>query len=147
VARIQDPDDGLGHIWVRLSGSAATVRLDAAVEALIDEDIDQDGDLDLVATTAAGDLLIWLNDSHGRFTRQARQERSHMDGFTGEPVVVSTEFSEPVALFVTVPFIASCHHLETAVVATQVRPPTAPLAFDLGFLLLQTLRAPPSFSA
>src|SRR5262249_32646561 len=52
VARIQNLD-GPPHVSVRLSGSIADVRLDAAIAVLIDNDIDDDGDLDLVAATAS----------------------------------------------------------------------------------------------
>jgi len=140
VARIQNPD-GLAHIFVRLSGSSAAVRLDGIFAAVIDGDIDHDGDLDLIAATASGDVLIWLNDGHGRFTPQ---ERSPARGFASEPVVVSSERNQPVAVGVTAPVITSGNRVETAVVAAQIRPPTAPLAFNLNFLLLPSLRAPPS---
>jgi len=143
VAHIQDRDDGPAHIGVRLSGSSAAVTLDGAFAAVIDGDIDHDGDLDLVAATASGDVLIWLNDGHGRFTPQ---DRSPTRGFASEPVVVNGGWNDPVAVGVTAPVITSGARAETAVVVAQIRPPTAPLAFDLNFLLLQSLRAPPTFS-
>jgi hypothetical protein len=141
VARIQDGDDGPGHISIRLSGSSATVRLDAIVGALIDEDVDHDGDLDLVAATASGDVLIWLNDGHGRFTRQ---EPTRPQGFTTESVIGNPESNEPVAVSLRASFIAPGKGEETAVVVIHARPPTAPRVFNLSFLLLQALRAPPS---
>jgi hypothetical protein len=142
-AHIQDRDEGRAYIGVRLSGSSAAVSLDGPFAAVIDGDIDHDGDLDLVAATASGDVLIWLNDGHGRFTPQ---ERSPRRGVTSEPGVVNGERNQPVAVGLTAPFITSGTRAETAVVVAQIRPPTAPLAFDLNFLLLQSLRAPPTFS-
>jgi hypothetical protein len=50
---------------LRLSGDPAD-GLVAAVTA----DIDADGDLDVVATDRALNLLIWVNDGTGRLTRQ-----------------------------------------------------------------------------
>jgi FG-GAP-like repeat len=140
VARIQDRN-GRPHIAVLLSGSSTDVRLDAAVAALIDGDVDHDGDLDLVAATAAGDVLIWLNDGHGRFTRQ---EQSPWRGFSSEPAVAHADWNATTAVGVAAPLVAPPNSPETPVVVAQIRPPNAPLDFNLSFLNPRTLRAPPS---
>jgi VCBS repeat protein len=140
LARIQDRD-GRPHIAVLLSGSSTDVRLDASVAALIDGDVDHDGDLDLVAATAAGDVLIWLNDGHGRFTRQ---EQSPRRGFSSEPAVLHVDWNATTAVGVAAPLVAPPNSAETPVVVAQIRPPNAPLDFNLSFLNPQTLRAPPS---
>ena len=143
VAHIQDRYDGRAHISVRLSGSSDAVRLDGTFAAVIDGDIDHDGDLDLVAATASGDVLIWLNDGHGRFTRQ---ERSPTPGVTSDPIVVDVERNQPVVAGASASVITPGHRAEAAVPVEQIRPPKAPPAFDLNFLLLPSLRAPPGFS-
>jgi hypothetical protein len=120
-----------------------SLRLDAAVGALIDEDIDHDGDLDLVASTASGEVLIWLNDGHGQFTRQ--QQRPPLD-FTGEPVFSRTEWNDLAARLAAAPVVTSGQGPQAAVIVTQARPPTAPPAFDPLDLLLLAPRAPPTFS-
>ena len=140
VARIQDPG-GRPHITVLLSGSSVDVRLDASVAALIEGDVDHDGDLDLVAATAAGDVVIFLNDGHGRFTRQ---EPSPWRGFSNEAAVSHTDRTLATAVGITAPFISPPDCAETPVVVAQIRPPNAPLGFDLRFLNPRTLRAPPS---
>lgn len=143
IARIQDLD-GLKHISVRLSGSADDVRLDAAVAILIDRDVDQDGDLDLVAATAAGDVVIWLNDGRGRFTRQL-PSRSRSVG--DEPASFDTQSNSQTAIGVTPLFVPPRDESETAVVVAQLHPPTAPLRFDRHRLVPPGLRAPPTRSA
>ena len=140
VARIQDPQ-GRPHITVLLSGSSDDVRLEASVAALIDGDVDHDGDLDLVAVTAAGEVLIWLNDGHGRFTRQ---EPSSGRGFSSDAAISLTDRNLATAVGLTAPFIGTPNCAETPVVVAQSRPPNAPLGFELSFLNSRTLRAPPS---
>jgi VCBS repeat protein len=142
VARIQDPD-GQPHISVLLSGSSAAVRLDGSVAVLIGGDVDHDGDLDLVAATATGDVLIWLNDGHGRFTLQ---EPFHSHTFSSEPAAVQTEPDTPTATGVTASFTAARNRAETPVVVAQIRPPTGPLGFDPRCPVPQSLRAPPATS-
>jgi VCBS repeat protein len=139
LARIQDLA-GRPQISVSLSGSSTDVRLEASVSVLIDGDVDHDGDLDLVGATASGDVFIWLNDGHGRFTRQ-EPSRSH--GVAGEAAMVDVEWSSPAAIGTTAPLVVAPSRSETAVIHAQIRRPTAPLSFDRHFLGPQSLRAPP----
>ena len=142
-AQIQD-FGGLKHVSVRLSGSSDDVRLDTAVAVLIDEDVDHDGDLDLVAATAAGDVVIWLNDGHGRFTREVPSQSRSVGN---ESPSLQTEANMPSAIGIAPPFVPGPERSETAVVVVQIRRPTEPLRFDRHRLLPPGLRAPPTRSA
>lgn len=50
--------------------------------SMIAEDIDADGDLDVVANDGSLDLIVWTNDGSGQLSRQ--QGRGH-DGIRSEP--------------------------------------------------------------
>jgi len=139
VALIQDGVDG-HHVSVRLSGSPGAVMLDAEVVGVIAADIDHDGDVDLVTTAPSGQVLNWLNDGRGRFTRQ---QALPSDSLSSVMIVGNSLRDEPVALGATAPLGDPGTRNQTAVLVTRIRPPTDPLAFDLNFLLLQSLRAPP----
>ncbi len=87
--------DGRTDVSLRLSSSAAVVQLDAPVAALADGDVDHDGDLDLIAATASGDVVIWLNDGHGRFMRQPASPVSQL---LSEPAFDAGDGRETVAV-------------------------------------------------
>jgi hypothetical protein len=137
-ALIQDGVDGF-HVWVRLSGSPGAVLLDAEVVGVIAADIDHDGDVDLVTAAPSGQLVNWLNDGRGRFTRQ---QALPSDRLLSVVVVDNSLRDEPVALGATAHGDPGARS-ETTVLVTRIRPPTDPPAFDLAFLSLQFLRAPP----
>ncbi len=138
TARI-DPRQG-AVISVHLSGAPDASSLPIPVAALIDSDIDHDGDLDLLATTASGDLIVWLNDGHGRFTRRPPTERR---GVASMPTSVQVQHHTLGIIDTIVPPFSVGTRVSVAVVATRIRPPTAPSIVDRRLLLLQTLRAPP----
>ncbi|HMF95232.1 MAG TPA: FG-GAP-like repeat-containing protein [Vicinamibacterales bacterium] len=140
VARIQNLD-GPPHVSVRLADSIADVRLDAAIAALIDDDVDDDGDLDLVAATASGDVVIWLNDGHGRFTRQTPARRRSVGG---ESALSDSGSSRPTAISTAAPFFSAQERSQTVVLAARIHPPTLPSDFDRHRLLPRGLRAPPA---
>jgi FG-GAP-like repeat len=127
-------------ISIALSGSADAIRLDAAVSALIEEDFDHDGDLDLLATTPSGDVLIWVNDGHGRFTRQ---EPSQRRAIAGESAIAST--GDPSVTVVTADgwVLEAPVRAYRAVVARAIRPPTAARVVSRNRQLVPPLRAPP----
>jgi hypothetical protein len=139
VALIQDDVRG-PRVSVWLSGSPGAVLLDAEVVGVIAADIDHDGDVDLVTAASSGEVVNWLNDGRGRFTRQQALPSDSLS-----PVVVDTKSSrdELVALGAMAPLGEPDAGNETAVLASRIRPPTVPPAFDLSFLSLQSLRAPP----
>jgi FG-GAP-like repeat len=140
LAVIQDGAGG-SHISVRLSGSSSTVSLESSAVTIVVTDIDRDGDLDLVAVGPSGQVIAWLNDGRGRFTKQ---EASRSSRLSPETIVVDPLIDEPLALGAMAPSVVVPRTPNgTPVAATLVRPSTAPLAFDLAFLSLPGLRAPP----
>jgi hypothetical protein len=141
VANISARSTGHQGISIALSGSADAVRLDTSVSALIEGDFDHDGDLDLLATTPSGDVLVWVNDGHGRFTRQDPSPRR---AIAGEPVVVSTD-SQSVSVVTAGGFVLEARvRAQRAFVARAIRPPTAIRIVSRDRQLVPPLRAPPS---
>jgi len=129
------------RIWVELSGSQSAVRLETPVSGLIESDVDHDGDLDLVAATPAGDVLIWLNDGHGRFTRQAVSKRRDLSagpavGRSSAPVLIAIGMRTPL-----LPWPVLRGH---SVVVVKARAPTSRRARDFRSQVLPALRAPPT---
>jgi hypothetical protein len=143
VALIQGRQDGTGDsvLQVTLSGSPGAAVLKTTIISVVTADIDHDGDLDLVAVAPSGNLVIWINDGLGHYTLQEALH-GHED-LSSEPTVVQFAIDQPVALGVTAPLVASRGRSATAIVVTQMRPPTLPLTFSLSFLSLPALRAPP----
>jgi hypothetical protein len=127
-------------ISVELSGSRSAIQLDADVSALVENDIDHDGDLDLVAARPDGEVLIWLNDGHGRFTRQAALPAS---GLSGEPTVAPTAWPQSDAITVVSSVLPPLIRREHAVVGTRIRPPSGPAPDSAASPALPALRAPP----
>ena len=134
--------DGVnGHlVSVRLSGSPGAVLLDADVVGVIAADIDHDGDVDLVTAAPSGQVVNWINDGRGRFTRQQALPSNSLSSVM---IVDSSLRDEPVALGATAPLGDPGVWSDATVLVTRIRPPTDPPAFDLTFLSLQSLRAPP----
>jgi hypothetical protein len=114
--------------------------LDAEVVGVIAADIDHDGDVDLVTAAPSGQVVNWLNDGRGRFTRQ---QALPSDSLSPVTIAVNTLRDEPVALGTTAPPGDTGTRNQTAVLVTRIRPPTDPLALNPSSLLLQSLRAPP----
>ena len=139
VAFVLDRTDS-GRLSVRLSGSSDAIDLGATVTGVIESDIDQDGDLDLVAVTPSSDVLVWINDGRGHFTRR---QTSPTPGLCDQPVMGDPVFLRPFALGMPAPVVAPGNRTDAAVVVAHVRPPTSPESFDFACLLLPSLRAPP----
>ncbi len=140
VALIQDGAHS-SRVSVRLSGSSTVVYLNVNVGSLIAEDIDGDGDLDLVAGMPAGQVAAWINDGHGHFTLRKARPSSRV---SPETLFADTFRGEPAALGTAAPFVAPVIRNRMAVVAILSRPPTTPLAYGLDALLLSSPRAPPA---
>jgi hypothetical protein len=143
TALVQDRA-GDRHISIQLSRSASIIRLDASVIGVIESDVDHDGDLDLVAATPSGDVLIWLNDGYGRFTRQAASTNAR--DLSGALVLVQTVWPESMAVGIRAPFVASPAQGHAIFLLTKARPPTTLVAFDSPTPILPPLRAPPTLS-
>src|SRR5262249_51349100 len=116
------------------------IHLDEPVTSVVQDDIDRDGDLDLIATTPNGDVLVWLNDGHGRFTRKPR---SSDRAVSTDPVVVQAAWPESLAVTLQTPVIPAPASGDGAVVVTQVRPPTSFVPREVRSSVLPALRAPP----
>jgi hypothetical protein len=140
VALIQDGADS-SRVSVRLSGSSSVVYLNVNVGSLIAEDIDGDGDLDLVAGTPSGQVVAWINDGHGRFTLKKAQPSS---GVASETVFAKTLQVEAVALGVSVPLVVPDTRNSQAIRIACARPPTVLLPYGLHTRSLSFPRAPPA---
>jgi len=140
VARIDRQAPGRGGISVTLSGSSDAVSLGASVESLIEDDVDHDGDLDLLATTGTGDVLIWVNDGHGQFTRRSQ---SPTPTVSGQPAFQSHDAPSIVAATTSSPVLPARVHAWRAVVALAARPPTDSHLVSRTTDLFPPLRAPP----
>jgi hypothetical protein len=131
--------DGV-HLSVRLSGSRGAVLLDGKVVGVIAADIDHDGNIDLITAAPSGQVVNWLNDGRGRFTRQ-QPLLSHSLSLV---VIVDESLQDtPAAMASTATLGDPGVRSEAYVLVAHARPPTDPRAFDLTFLSLQSLRAPP----
>jgi hypothetical protein len=140
VARIDRQVPGRDQISVTLSGSPDAVSLGASVESLIEDDVDHDGDLDLLATTGSGDVLIWVNDGHGQFTRRLQ---SPARTISGQPVFQSHDDRSLIAVATSVPALPARVYAWRAVIALAIRPPTGVNFVDGHTDRLPPLRAPP----
>ena len=140
VAHIDVRGGGEHDIAVSLSGSGSDQRLEGSFASLVEGDVDHDGDLDLLATTPSGDVLIWLNDSHGRFTLRARaQPRS----VSGEPAV-DVDTGEALAAMVTsAPAVAARSYARRGMAVLAIRPPIRVVLAANRHRLRPPLRAPP----
>jgi hypothetical protein len=143
TALIQDTP-GDHRLRIELSGSRTAVHLEPPVTAVIEGDIDHDGDLDLVAATPSGDVLVWLNDGHGRFTRQ---EASRAQVVSGAPAFSQALWPEALLIGVRAPVVPSPNRTATAVVVLPFRAPAIPAARDVVLQTLPALRGPPAHSA
>lgn len=140
VARITSRGAGRDDISVTLSGSSDPVRLDASVAALIEGDIDHDGDLDLLATTSSGDVLIWVNDGHGQFTRRAPAPPRTL---SGAPLYETRDGDTTAAATTSTPVLPARVYEWRSIAPTAIRPPTVAHALNQSADLLPPLRAPP----
>jgi hypothetical protein len=140
VAKIDRQAPGRDGISVTLSGSPEAVSLGASVESLILDDVDHDGDLDLLATTGTGDVLIWVNDGHGQFTRRPQSPTRTV---SGQSEFQSHDAPSTVAATAPSPVLPARVHAWRAVVALAIRPPTDSCFVTRTTDLLPPLRAPP----
>ena len=133
--------DGDDRISIQLSRSASDVRLDASVTGIVESDVDHDGDLDLVAETASGEVLIWLNDSYGRFTRKASTTQGRE--VSRAPVLVHTVWPESLAVVGRSSVVRWPAHAYPIVLVAKAHAPTPDLPSERRALALTSPRAPP----
>jgi hypothetical protein len=138
-AQIQE-QDGTPRIAIQLANSISAVQLDELVTSVVQTDIDRDGDLDLIAATGHGEMLVWLNDGHGRFTRKPRGGDR---GVSTGPLAVQAAWPEPLAVTLRSPVIPASPGGDGAIIVTQIRPPTIIVPPDVRSSVLPALRAPP----
>jgi hypothetical protein len=134
---------GAARISIQLTSSSSSLDLGPAVTSVVEGDIDHDGDLDLVASTPSGELLVWINDGHGHFTRQVAEPTS---AISSEPVLVRTVVDQPCAVSVRVASLVSSGANATLLVRSTIRPPRLRQAIGAVTIALPLLRAPPAQS-
>jgi hypothetical protein len=83
--------------------------------SMIADDIDADGDLDVVANDGSLNLIVWINDGTGHLTRQETRQTSNLwseapgPGFANEPAGSETfihslsSFLQPDSAIVSLP--------------------------------------------
>jgi hypothetical protein len=141
LALIDNPLGMPSGISVGLSGSLDAVRLQTVVSAVIGGDVDHDGDLDLLAITAGGDLLVWTNDGHGRFTKRPPQQTR---GIAGEPAIAFANGHAAAAVTGSSFGVTPPAGADSLVLVAQARAPADPPCTARHLLLLHSLRSPPT---
>jgi len=134
---------GAARISIQLTSSSSAFDLDPAVTGIVQGDIDHDGDLDLVAATSSGELLVWINDGHGHFTRQAVSRTSAL---SGQPVLVGTATDQPFTIAVRAAPLPPSRQSATLFSRSTVHPPLLCRVIDPRRIALPLLRAPPAQS-
>jgi hypothetical protein len=77
AAALFSPNPGVDRTVALPDGFAAAVdrATSAQFVSVVADDVDQDGDLDVVASVGSLDLLVWQNDGAGHFTRLPASQR------------------------------------------------------------------------
>jgi hypothetical protein len=142
VAHVEQRADG-PSISLALSGSG-TAELRVRAAALVEADVDHDGDVDLIAVTSTGELLILINDGHGRFTPQ---EAFHTSRLSPALTLRDAHGASLIAVMSAAVSLPSDLRRGALIAAARVRPLAAALFRKPGFLLIRSLRAPPAILA
>ena len=112
--------------------------------SMIADDIDADGDLDVVANDGSLDLVVWINDGTGRLSRQAgRKPRTLPQKMTGPGLSDHPTGSQAVA---QTPASVGQIHPSTALCLpneSQGRWTASPDALALHFISARSPRGPP----
>ncbi len=130
------------QISLQLSASHEIVELDGPVSGLVSGDIDDDGDVDLVAATPSGDVKVFLNDGRGRFTR--KDFHSPQRSLAGLPSVAGTSPEQRLVLSTTLSLLHPPLARAAVVLNARVRPPTRAPVIASFRTAPRSLRAPPS---
>jgi len=125
--------------------SPPTVQPGSRLVSMIAEDIDADGDLDVVANDGSLDLIVWTNDGSGRLSRQHGREGA---GLRADPAAPGLDDS-PAASDSVVPPASGSFDINPRIVAFA--PDHAPLswtpsatALAPAFVSTRTPRGPPA---
>jgi hypothetical protein len=73
-----DPEPTAGIALPPGFASAVDVATSSRFVRVVADDIDRDGDLDVVATVGTHDLLVWENDGAGHFSRRRSSAHEEM---------------------------------------------------------------------
>jgi len=113
--------------------------------AAVTADIDADGDLDVVATDQALNLLVWVNDGSGHFTRQRPRHSGGESTSPPGPAFERRAATLALATFNDPPSakLGPRPDLDTRLAAFDRLPPTAPFA-PLPAVPHRPSRAPPA---
>jgi len=89
AAPLFSPDPGVDRAVALPDGFAAAVDLatSARFVSVVADDVDQDGDLDVVASVGSLDLLVWQNDGAGHFSRLPSSQRRALQTQPPPPAV------------------------------------------------------------
>lgn len=89
AAPLFSPDPGVDRAVALPDGFAAAVdrATSAQFVSVVADDVDQDGDLDVVASVGSLDLLVWQNDGAGHFTRLPSSQRRALQTQPPPPAV------------------------------------------------------------
>jgi hypothetical protein len=135
---------GESRLSIQLSSSVSEFDLELSVTSVAEGDIDHDGDLDLVTATASGDLAIWLNDGHGRFTRQ---RASTTRALSSDAVVLEpTSHALSVIRSDTIP-LQSLTLRDVPLTTEAIRSPAPSNVHVVQSVIPPPLRAPPTLDA
>lgn len=69
------------------AGLAQSIASRAGIVTAVAADIDADGDVDVVASDAALQIHVWINDGTGHFTERAPERRTTWDPLPEGPTV------------------------------------------------------------
>ena len=110
----------------------------------IARDLDRDGDLDVVASTAEEPIVVWINDGNGRYTRQKPSPASPVAMVPN--AVVSAPLADRLAAPPTPKWGALSGRQGLIVYVKSDQPtPALPSPAALGEVVsIRPIRAPPS---
>ena len=112
--------------------------------SMIADDIDADGDLDVVAGDGSLDLIVWINDGTGRLRRQegrkpgSRPQKIAGPGLSDHPTGSQAVAQVPPSVLQILPSTARCLPNES-----QARWTVSPDALALHFISTRSPRGPP----
>ena len=112
--------------------------------SMIADDIDADGDLDVVANDGSLDLIVWINDGTGRLSRQEGRKPSSLPekmtgpGLSDHPTRSQALAQTPSSVLQIYPSIESCLPNES-----RARWTGSPDPLALHFISTRSPRGPP----